>query len=143
MSVLPPKVKPSYQSLTCSYLSDRSNSDNTEDTSSCINPKQSVYLFEVEVTTARLFRSENMDSLLTRVIPVIMARSRYASARFKGSPIIFSCSFFKISFLCLHYTHRPAITQSDFQHYHKTFFADLSVCFGNRFICIIQSVSPP
>ncbi len=48
-----------------------------EKTSSSVNPKQEAYLFELIVTTLRLFKSENMDSLLTLVIPVITACSRY------------------------------------------------------------------
>ena len=46
-------------------------------TSSSVKPKQSAYLSDVVVTTSRWFRSEKMDSLLTLVIPVIIARSSH------------------------------------------------------------------
>ena len=46
-------------------------------TSFCVKPNLSSYFFEVVVTTSRLLRSEKMDSLLTLVIPVIIALSRY------------------------------------------------------------------
>ncbi len=75
-SDLLPKVNPSYQSLTPSSMSDSPNSFKASDTSSCVNPKVSSYLFCVVVTTSRLFKSEKMLSLLTRVIPVKIARSR-------------------------------------------------------------------
>ena len=46
-------------------------------TSSSVKPNDSAYSSDVVVTTFRLFRSEKMDSVLTRVIPVIMARSSH------------------------------------------------------------------
>ena len=75
MSVTLPKVNPSYQNLTCSF-SDASKPwlSKAAKTSSSVNPKAVAYLSEVVVTTVRLFKSEKMDSLLTLVIPVIMAR---------------------------------------------------------------------
>ena len=77
MSRLSPKTNPSYQYLTSAILSPSPYSPNEAATSSSVNPKLSAYISDVVVTTARLFKSEKMDSLLTRVIPVIIALSRY------------------------------------------------------------------
>ena len=41
------------------------------------NQEMEEYFFDVVVTTSRLLRSEKMDSLLTLVIPVMIALSRY------------------------------------------------------------------
>ena len=77
MSLFFPKVKPSYHFFTSAFLSPIPYSSNAENTSSSVKPKLSAYCSDVDVTTVKLFRSENIDSLLTRVIPVMMARSRY------------------------------------------------------------------
>ena len=42
-----------------------------------MNPNDVSYLFDVVVTTTRLFKSENILSFETLVIPVIIALSRY------------------------------------------------------------------
>ena len=76
MSLFSPNVNPSYHFFTSSCLSDIPYSANASNTSFSVKPKLSAYCSDVDVTTVRLFRSENMDSLLTRVIPVIIARSR-------------------------------------------------------------------
>ena len=70
-----PKEKPSYQSLTSSRCPYSPYSFKASQTSSCVKPKESSYFSEVVVTSSKLFKSEKSDSLLTRVIPVISARS--------------------------------------------------------------------
>ncbi len=83
MSLFFPKVKPSYHFFTSAFLSPIPYSSNAENTSSSVKPKLSAYCSDVDVTTVKLFRSENIDSnasqeaMLTLVIPVMMARSRY------------------------------------------------------------------
>ena len=59
------------------FSSERPHSSKAANTYSSVKPKEVAYLSEVVVTTSRLFRSENIDSLLTRVIPVMMARSSH------------------------------------------------------------------
>ena len=49
-------------------------SANASSTSPCVKPKRVWYLAVDAVTTVRLFRSEKIDSRLTRVTPVIRAR---------------------------------------------------------------------
>ena len=71
-----PNTKPSYQLFTSPRFSPSAYSSNAVNTSASVNPKKSAYFSEVIVTTSRLFRSEKIDSLLTRVIPVMIARSR-------------------------------------------------------------------
>ena len=65
------------QVMTWSAIPDNPHSRRLSITSSCVKPKESVYLSEVVVTTSRLFRSEKMDSLLILVIPVMIALSKY------------------------------------------------------------------
>ena len=77
MSLCSPKTKPSYHLFTSSLRSPSPISSSDLKTSSCVKPKAVLYLSEVVVTTARLLRSENIDSLETLVMPVITARSRY------------------------------------------------------------------
>ena len=76
MSCTSPNVNPSYQFFTSCLFSSRPYSFNAVNTSSSVNPKLSAYAFDVVVITTRLFKSENTDSRLTLVIPVIRARSK-------------------------------------------------------------------
>ena len=69
--MLLPNKKPSYQRLTLSLISESPYSSNAENTSSSVKPYTSAYFTEVVVTTSILLKSENRDSLLTLVIPVI------------------------------------------------------------------------
>ena len=77
MSGLFPNVKPSYHSFTSVFLSDKPYSSSTEKTSFSVNPKLVSYFCDIVVTMSRLFKSENILSFETLVIPVIMALSRY------------------------------------------------------------------
>ena len=77
ISLCAPKTNPSYHFFTSCLCSPRSISSSALKTSSSVNPKHVLYLSDVVVTTARLFKSENIDSFDTLVIPVITARSRY------------------------------------------------------------------
>ena len=77
MSLCVPNINPSYHLFTSSNLSVMSYSSRAFLTSYSVNPNESSYISELVVTTLRLLRSENIDSLLTLVIPVITALSRY------------------------------------------------------------------
>lgn len=60
--------------IICAFFS-INGKDYPINTSCSVKPNASVYWSEVVLTTLRLFKSENIDSLDTRVIPVINARS--------------------------------------------------------------------
>ena len=77
ISLLSPNVNPSYHNFTFSFSLESPCSSSAAKTSSSVKPKQLEYSSLVTVITFKLLRSENILSLDTLVIPVIIARSKY------------------------------------------------------------------